>query len=160
MSFSLNLGPLAIIAIAMSIVLIISCNVISKKPLPSWEIEKRKSIIAMLVLFVLLVCLTLTFVLTYNYHKLISINNETQKEYIQILPNEHVTTGQYTFCVNGKLQKTEITDSTRYIQDSKDKPYIIVDKVTYNAPYVWYVDQDEIQKVNKEVDYKLKEVHY
>ena len=160
MSFSPNLDPGLIILITMATTFFIAFIIISRESLPSWDLEDLSFVMLVSIFLFFAAYSILVLALANNYPELVLINKEQIKENVQMLPNEHVTTGQYTFCIDGKLQKTETTDSTRYIQDSKDKPYIIVDKVTYNAPHRWYVDQGEIQEKNKEVDYKLKEVHY
>lgn len=106
----------------------------------------------------IMVGIVLVSCLSYFAHIEYTVHRETYM--VQQLPNNIITGETSCFIVNGKEIKTKKNDSTKYVQDSKDKPYIIAEKVKYKVQPKFYLDKDDVKKINNTAIYILKEVHY
>lgn len=94
--------------------------------------------------------------LIFNINNNVEIIREKSLIFITDIPNYVTNTDTYTFIVNEKEFSTIKTKDTKYIKDSCDNPYIIVDKITYNIMPCWFIDKNyEISQ-----KYILLEVHF
>lgn len=95
-----------------------------------------------------------------HYERNINYKVTGETRYVSFLPNQILNSETNTFIIDEKeLEVTKVVD-VKYIQDSKEKPYIIYEKVTYEAPYKWYMSKKSIKEINDTTKYVLKEVHY
>lgn len=116
-----------------------------------------------LPLFSISICLIFVIVcvsLSFGFNKMVSCNAITENKQIVMRPNEYMDTDTYTFIVDNKELTTIKTQETKYYNDKPSQPYIIVEKITYTAPYRFYMDKSSIDEVNRTTKYILKEVHY
>lgn len=91
----------------------------------------------------------------YNISKDV-IKNINSNTHSLIIDNEEIE-------IIHKSDVKYIGDS-KYISKSNIKPkvssYIIIDKMSFKAPNVWYIKTDSIDNINSKILYYLKEVHY
>lgn len=111
-------------------------------------------------LTVLVCAFFIVFLPEHYYTKNITVNTVTETKQIKPLPYQYVNQDTYTFLVDNKEFSTIKTKDTIYKQDGEDKPYMVVEKVTYSAPKKWYIANSVKDKINDKTFYFLKEVHY
>lgn len=107
-----------------------------------------------------IIIIVICSILSFNYDNLITYKTVTENKQIAIRPYEYMDNETYTFIVDNKEFTTIRTSETKYFNDKPSQPYIIVEKVTYHAPYRFYMNKSSIDAVNNTAKYVLKEVHY
>lgn len=118
------------------------------------------AIVMGIVAFIIFAFVIIPSVVSSTYIKDIKIVSNIQTLSVSSLPQQYVNTDTYTFVVDNKEFPTIKNSDTKYFKENLNKPYIIINKITYQAPYVWYVDKNFIKELNNKKTYYLKEVHY
>lgn len=94
-----------------------------------------------------------------EFEKKVSIKSSKISKNIKINSKEDLN-NIFAFNINNKKVQAYKTEDTKYIQDSKDKPYMIIELINYQIRPIWYINKNYINQINNHVTLNIEEIHY